>query len=99
MIVPLDKNRIRNSVKSAGSYHFDPPNQSQQELETLQAKLSFSDKSKQLSVLSRDNPMEDILYKDPTDQEMKAFKLITWQPEGFSDLTILYQPARRKPNI
>jgi hypothetical protein len=40
---------------------------------------------------------------DPTENlfadEMKPFKHVAWEVEDFKDLTILYQPKYRKPNI
>lgn len=48
---------------------------------------------------SLDEPVKDGLNEDKIDEDMRAFKLVTWQPEDFSDLTVLYQPMQRKPNI
>ena len=47
---------------------------------------------------SLDELVKDGLNEDRID-DMRAFKPVTWQPEDFSDLTVLYQPMQRKPNI
>lgn len=76
-----------------------PWDESPGELEDLTYDPSVGEKKKSSDVLSVDDLVKDGLTDDGSDEEMRAFKLVTWQPEDFSDLTILYQPTRRKPNI
>jgi hypothetical protein len=69
------------------------------EIEDLTYEPLVGEKRQSSDVLSVDDLMKDGLNDDGSDEEMRAFKLVTWQPEDFSGLTILYQPTRRKPNI
>ncbi|KAH6717111.1 hypothetical protein BKA61DRAFT_318389 [Leptodontidium sp. MPI-SDFR-AT-0119] len=73
--------------------------ESQEEVDEFQTRLSIGDGKPQLKVESLDELVKDGLNEDRIDEDMRAFKLVTWQPEDFSDLTVLYQPMQRKPNI
>jgi hypothetical protein len=74
-------------------------NQPEEEFEDLQARLTIGEKNKPVTLTFLDDLTEGGLNEETSGQEMKAFKLVTWQPVDFHDLTILYQPMRRKPNI